>query len=64
MKLEFKVPSMVCEGCVDTVKKAIAKTDSAAQVEVVLETKAVMVDTSSSMEEIQQAIAGVGHTVA
>lgn len=64
MKLEFKVPSMVCEGCVDTVKKAIAKTDSNAQVNIVLETKAVTVETSSSMEAIQEAIAGSGHTVA
>ncbi|MDJ1167986.1 heavy-metal-associated domain-containing protein [Roseofilum sp. BLCC_M154] len=64
MKLEFKVPSMVCEGCVDTVKKAIAKVDSTAQVDVVLETKAVTVETESSAESIQQAIAGAGHTVA
>ena len=66
MKLEFKVPSMVCEGCVDTVKKAIAKIDSSAQVDVVLETKAVTVETGSPEQEkaIHQAIADAGHTIA
>ncbi|MDJ1177286.1 heavy-metal-associated domain-containing protein [Roseofilum sp. BLCC_M91] len=64
MKLEFEVPSMVCEGCVDAVKKAIAKADSSAQVNIVLETKAVTVETGSSEQEIHQAITAAGHTVA
>jgi len=63
MKLEFKVPSMVCEACVSSVEKAIAKADSSAKVDIVLETKAVTVETKSSAEAIQQAIAGAGHTV-
>ncbi|MDJ1175204.1 heavy-metal-associated domain-containing protein [Roseofilum capinflatum] len=64
MKLEFKVPSMVCEACASSVEKAIAKADSNAQVNIVLDTKAVTVETESSAEAIQQAIAGAGHTVA
>jgi|GEM_PF-5228796 len=55
---------MVCEGCVDTVKKAIAKTDSSAQVNIVLETKAVTVETGSSEQEIHGAVTAAGHTVA
>ena len=64
MVLEFKVPSMVCDRCADTVKSAIANLDSSAKVNVTLETKAVTVETNASLAAVQEAIADVGHTVA
>lgn len=63
MSLQLKVPSMVCEGCVETVTKAIKTHDSEATVNVSLADKLVTVDTSLSKESIKQAITDVGHTV-
>ena len=63
MALELKVPSMVCDGCADTVTKAIKTIDSDAGVNVDLETKAVSVESQASEESIKQAIVATGHTV-
>ncbi len=63
MKLELTVPSMVCGGCVDTVKDAIAKKDADAAVSIDLETKKVVVETDCSTTELKEAIAAAGHTV-
>lgn len=63
MQLELTVPSMVCDGCVDSVKKAIAKQDSDAKVEVNLETKKVVVETDASATAIKDSITEIGHTV-
>lgn len=63
MALELKVPSIVCQGCVDTVTKAIKTVDSDAGVNVDLETKAVSVESQVSEESIKQAIVATGHTV-
>ena len=62
--IELTVPSMVCEGCVDTVKSAIAKKDSSATVSIDLETKKVAVETDCPAEDIKEAITAAGHTVA
>lgn len=63
MSLEMKVPSMVCNGCVDTVTKAIKSLDSEAVVEIDLPTKMVKVDGKPSEESIKEAITSAGHTV-
>lgn len=63
MKIELKVPSMVCEGCVETVKDAITTHEPNAKVKIDLDTKEVMVDTEASKESIKQVITAVGHTV-
>jgi copper chaperone len=63
MALELKVPSMVCEGCVETVTKAIKTVDSDAGVNVDLETKTVSVESQVSEESIKQAIVATGHTI-
>ncbi|WP_413163920.1 heavy-metal-associated domain-containing protein [Capilliphycus salinus ALCB114379] len=63
MSVELKVPSMVCDGCVDTVTKAIKGIDSNAKVEVDLSTKTVKVDGNPSEDSIKEAISSVGHTV-
>ena len=54
---------MVCEGCVDTVKNAIAKKDASAEVAIDLETKKVAVETDRPTTDIKEAITAAGHTV-
>ena len=63
MTLQFKVPSMVCEGCVKTVTEAIQTVDSGARVNILLETKDVSIETQASAESIKEAIAAKGHTI-
>ena len=63
MKLELKVPSIVCEGCIDTIEKAIASKDSNASVSGDVESKKVVVETETAASEIEQAIVDAGHTV-
>ena len=63
MTMNFKVPSMVCEGCVTTVKDAILTHEPNAKVDIDLDTKQVTVDTEASEASIQQVITAVGHTV-
>ncbi len=63
MSLELKVPSMVCNGCVDTVTKAIKGLDSDAKVEIDLSTKMVKVDGKPTDDSIKEAITSAGHTV-
>lgn len=63
MTIELKVPSMVCDGCVSTVKDAILTHEPKAKVEIDLDTKQVTVDTEASEASIKQVITAVGHTV-
>ncbi len=61
--LELKVPSMVCEGCVDAVTKAIKTHEPNAKVNIDLDSKKVTVDTEASKESIEQVIVALGHEV-
>lgn len=63
MTINLKVPSMVCDGCIDTVKDAIKTHEPEAKVEINLETKQVEVDTKASEASIRQIITAAGHTV-
>ncbi|MEM8832725.1 MAG: heavy-metal-associated domain-containing protein [Cyanobacteria bacterium P01_G01_bin.19] len=63
MTLNFKVPSMVCDGCVSTVESAILTHEPEAKVDINLDTKEVKVDTGASEESIKQIITAAGHTV-
>ena len=63
MSINLKVPSMVCDGCVDTVKEAIATHEPKAKVDINLNTKQVTVDTEASEASIKQIITAAGHTV-
>ena len=63
MTIDLKVPSMVCDGCVKTVKEAISTHEPNAKVDIDLDTKQVKVDTEASKESIAQIITAVGHTV-
>ena len=63
MSINFRVPSMVCDGCVTTIREAITTHEPNAKVEVNLDTKQVTVDTEASEESIKQIITAVGHSV-
>lgn len=63
MSLQLKVPSIVCEGCAETITKALKNLDPEAKVEVELSTKIVTVEGQSSEPSIKQAITETGHTV-
>ena len=63
MTTQLKVPSIVCEGCAETITKAIASLDAEAQVKVNLEAKIVTIESKSSLESIKEAITAEGHTV-
>ena len=63
MTLQFKVPSIVCDGCAETVTAAITSLDTNAKVEINVETKDVSAETTASEESIRAAIAAKGHTV-
>lgn len=64
MSVQLKVPSMVCQGCVDTITKVITTEDSDATVDANLDEKLVTVDASMSKESIKQLITAAGHEVA
>ena len=63
MTINLKVPSMVCEGCTETIKSAILTHEPKAQVDINLDTKQVKVDTEASEESIKQIITAAGHKV-
>ena len=63
MAINLKVPSMVCDGCVSTVKDAILTHEPQAKVNIDLDTKQVKVDTDASEASIKQIITAAGHTV-
>ena len=63
MTIKLKVPSMVCDGCVNTITQAIATQEPEAQVDINLDSKEVVVETAASEASIRQIIVAVGHTV-
>lgn len=63
MSLQLKVPSIVCEGCAETITKAVKSVDAEAQVDVDVSAKTVKVEGTQSEDSIKQAIAATGHTV-
>ncbi|MGB7416799.1 MAG: heavy-metal-associated domain-containing protein [Thermosynechococcaceae cyanobacterium] len=64
MAHQFKVPSMACLACSDTITQAIHKIDTAATVEANLQTKIITVTTQASDERVQEAIVNAGYPVA
>jgi copper chaperone len=63
MAITLKVPTMVCDGCVETVSKAIATHEPQAKVNIDLDTKQVTVETEASETSIRQIIVATGHEV-
>lgn len=63
MALKLKVPSIVCDGCADTITESITTIEPDAKVEVDLKAKTVTVESAASEETIKQSIVAAGHTV-
>lgn len=63
MALTLKVPSIVCDGCADTITETITTMEPDAKVNVDVQAKTVTVEAQASEETIKQAIVAVGHTV-
>ena len=63
MALEFKVPSMVCSGCVDKITQEITTNFPNSNVNINLDTKMVTVETEASKDAVTQVIVAAGHTV-
>ncbi len=64
MTLHLHVSSIMCDGCADTVTKAIKTLDANATVHVDVASKTVSIDTQTSEAEVTAAIAAAGHVVA
>ena len=63
MAIQLKVPSIVCDGCAETITEEIKVHEPKANVKVDVEEKMVTVETGASEETIRQAITATGHTV-
>ena len=63
MTITFKVPSIACEACANTITKAIQNQQPDTRVNVDVANKIVIVETTASKASIQQAIEAAGHTV-
>jgi copper chaperone len=63
MAHQFKVPSMACSACADTITQAILKIDTDATIEADLQTKIITVTTQASDTLIQDTITNAGYPV-
>ena len=64
MTVKLKVPTIVCDGCVDKITEAINKEYANSSVSVDKETKIVTVEgTEATSESITELISSIGHTV-
>ena len=64
MSMTFKVPTITCQGCVDTITKEIKVHDDKATVKADIEKKTVEVESGMSEESVLEAIEVAGHEVA
>ncbi|MBD1921924.1 heavy-metal-associated domain-containing protein [Microcoleus sp. FACHB-831] len=64
MAIKLSVPTIVCEGCADTITEAITTVDSDAKVEVDVKTKTVTLESEAAPESFKQAIVATGHKIA
>ncbi|MEM6501249.1 MAG: heavy-metal-associated domain-containing protein [Cyanobacteria bacterium P01_C01_bin.89] len=63
MALQFKVTSITCPCCVDTIIAAVQAVDSGATVTGDPDTKVVNVETSVNEDTVKAAITNAGHLV-
>ncbi len=62
--MEIVVPTIACQGCIDTLVKAITQLDKNAVVTGDVVTKKLQVNSTLDIAEIKLAIASTGHTPA
>ncbi|MDY6937122.1 MAG: heavy-metal-associated domain-containing protein [Cyanobacteriota bacterium] len=63
MTLHFKVPTISCDGCAESITKAIETADGNAKVSVDVAAKTVDVETQMSEASIKQLIQSVDHKI-
>jgi copper chaperone len=63
MTVNLTVPSIMCDGCAQTVTKAIQSVDAQAQVSIDLARKQVSIETTASLTDLTTAIGEAGHEV-
>ncbi|MBC8120698.1 MAG: heavy metal translocating P-type ATPase [Gemmatimonadaceae bacterium] len=61
MAIQLKVPKLSCEGCVQAVNQAVHTVDSAAQLDIDIQSKRVSVETTQSERAIREALAVAGY---
>ncbi|MGP1387656.1 MAG: heavy-metal-associated domain-containing protein [Thainema sp.] len=61
--MTFKVPTITCKGCAETITEASKVVDSDAKVDVDIEKKEVNIESKASEESFREAIVASGHTV-
>lgn len=59
--MELSIPSIVCEGCIETITQALMSLDDQAKLESNLENKTITIETSASLDAIRSAITAKGH---
>jgi copper chaperone len=62
--MEFKIPAMSCGHCVRAITEAVKALDPAAQVEVDLPSKNVVVQSSQERQAVAAALADAGYPTA
>ena len=63
MTFKLKVPDIACQGCADAITESLLTLEPDAKVQIDLSTKIVTIETSVSLENIQQAISEAGYTI-
>ncbi|MBD1938429.1 heavy-metal-associated domain-containing protein [Microcoleus sp. FACHB-68] len=63
MALKLNVPSIVCQGCADSITEAIKTIDPDASIQVDVPGKTVTLDSQAAEESFKQAITAIGHKV-
>jgi copper chaperone len=61
--ITLNVPSIACEVCAKTITTVIKNTDPQAEVNIDVETKIVQVNTTKTLDIIQEAIIEAGHSI-
>ena len=59
--LKLKIPDMTCGHCAQTVEKAVKSVDPAAQVEVDLARKVVIIETTAPAQSIADVVRSAGY---
>ena len=62
MQFKISVPSLMCEGCVEVVRKAIFQKDAKATIGADLENKTLIVTSELTLDLLQSAIKEAGYT--
>lgn len=63
MSITFKVPSIACEACANTITKAVQREKPEAIISIDVSAKIVTVETEVSAETIKKIIEEAGHTI-